>query len=566
MAKAFKPKVSTYALKDGSYYTAAGDRVTKDTPGAVKITKESQVYYGKYRNKDGKRVCVPLCTHKKASDEMLAKLITDAKMRSLGLGDPFEAHRRRPLIDHLEDFERALHARAATKKHARQTAKRVRELIEGCRFLFLADVQPSRAADWLASKRKAGELSAATSNYYLREARSFFAWMVKDGRIGSNPLQVLAPIKSEKKVTRRTLSEGEFAELIAAASKGKPVRNVSGPDRAILYLVAVETGLRASELASLTPESFDLAGDRPTVTVEAAYSKRRRQDVQPLRAGLVDRLRPWLAGKPARCLLWPGGPGGWANHAAKLIREDLRALNEARRQGDKKAAEVPYRDRRGLVFDFHALRHQFVSNLAAAGVAPKVAQTLARHSTITLTMDRYTHLGASDTREALDRLPELPNGKAAPASNARGQENRVAGSQADRAADAPRPRLDHFFRTDTNGNGQRPKGRGNKKRPQLATAEHFRTDSDDSGQEAPPGFEPGMADLQSAAETGATLLPFNALRQDADTRLGRASTISDPNLAQLCEAWHSLPEAIRAGILAMVKVAGPSSQGQAMTG
>jgi hypothetical protein len=31
-------------------------------------------------------------------------------------------------------------------------------------------------------------------------------------------------------------------------------------------------------MASLTRESFDLSSDEPTVTVEAAYSKRRRRD------------------------------------------------------------------------------------------------------------------------------------------------------------------------------------------------------------------------------------------------------------------------------------------------
>ena len=30
-----------------------------------------------------------------------------------------------------------------------------------------------------------------------------------------------------------------------------------------------------------------------------------------------------------------------------------------------------------------------------------------RHSTITLTMDRYTHLGVRDERAALDRLPDI---------------------------------------------------------------------------------------------------------------------------------------------------------------
>ena len=75
---------------------------------------------------------------------------------------------------------------------------------------------------------------------------------------------------------------------------------------------------------------------------------------------------------------------------------------------DLDAAGVAHVDSAGHVFDFHALRHQFLSDLALAGVHPKEAQALARHSTITLTMDRYTHLGIFDLTAALDRLPALP--------------------------------------------------------------------------------------------------------------------------------------------------------------
>jgi integrase len=77
-------------------------------------------------------------------------------------------------------------------------------------------------------------------------------------------------------------------------------------------------------------------------------------------------------------------------------------------RADLAAADIPYEDTAGRVFDFHALRHQFISGLASAGVHPKVAQTLARHSTITLTMDRYTHLAVADVSGALECLPELP--------------------------------------------------------------------------------------------------------------------------------------------------------------
>src|SRR5690606_8511879 len=41
------------------------------------------------------------------------------------------------------------------------------------------------------------------------------------------------------------------------------------------------------------------------------------------------------------------------------------------------------------------------------GVNPKVAQALARHSAITLTMDRYTHLYQGDLSAAVDVLPDL---------------------------------------------------------------------------------------------------------------------------------------------------------------
>jgi len=40
---------------------------------------------------------------------------------------------------------------------------------------------------------------------------------------------------------------------------------------------------------------------------------------------------------------------------------------------------------------FHSLRHSTGSLLAAAGVHPKVAQSIMMHSSINLTMSRYTH-------------------------------------------------------------------------------------------------------------------------------------------------------------------------------
>jgi hypothetical protein len=89
-------------------------------------------------------------------------------------------------------------------------------------------------------------------------------------------------------------------------------------------------------------------------------------------------------------LLWPGS---WMRHAAEMLRADLAAV------------EIDYRDAAG-VYDFHSLRHQYVSNLADAGAHPRVAQDLARRSTIELTMKRHTHVALESVVGALESLHE----------------------------------------------------------------------------------------------------------------------------------------------------------------
>lgn len=148
------------------------------------------------------------------------------------------------------------------------------------------------------------------------------------------------------------------------------------------------------------------------MVVDAAYSKHRRRDTVPLHPDLILELRGWLAGKPAGRPVWPGK---WAKHteAVDMIRRDLKtaraawigeAPTPAERAERERSDFLASRDRDGRVADFHALRHTFITELVRAGVAPKDAKELARHSTITLTMDRYSHVGIRDTAAAVARL------------------------------------------------------------------------------------------------------------------------------------------------------------------
>ena len=220
----------------------------------------------------------------------------------------------------------------------------------------------------------------------------------------------------------------------------------------MLYRLAVETGLRAAELRSLTRSSFQLEGDEPTVTIAAGYAKNRRQDTLPLKADTAAALKIHLSGKMPHIQAFNVPP---SYDTAAMFRADLadarkawldaRQNNAEQREGDGDTF-LSYSDDAGRVADFHALRHTFISNLAAGNVHPKVAQRLARHSTITLTMDRYTHLHRDDLADAVKTLPDL----SAPARQTHvatgtddvsaGQNRLLVNQQSKQAAPPPRTR------------------------------------------------------------------------------------------------------------------------------
>lgn len=76
-------------------------------------------------------------------------------------------------------------------------------------------------------------------------------------------------------------------------------------------------------------------------------------------------------------------------------------------RADFAAAGIARLDEAGRVVDFHVLRHTFIFCLAQSGVHPQTAQALARHSTIKLTIDRYSHSFRVDEEAAVEALPSL---------------------------------------------------------------------------------------------------------------------------------------------------------------
>jgi integrase len=396
MARVFRRKLTRWVLD--------GRRVTKGTPGAKAETSLSREWYGLIRGE-----YVKLSPLRDVADQLLRKRLRESEERRF---DRFAPYRQTPLTEHIEKFREHLTAIGRSQRYISETIQRLKVVTANCTLLehftadrvdaCLNDLAKRRYGDRKKSdKTKTNSASPATRNRYLAAAKSFCTWCVRSRRLPDNPLAHLSKLNEATDVRRerRTLSVHEIAHLIDTAEKSPDIEyDLDGKARAIIYRVAIGTGLRASEIGSLTTGSLSLFSNPSTIVVEAAYSKRRRRDEQPLPDWLTQHLKKWLAEResPAKLstepqLLWPGS---WKRHAAKVLRMDL------------ERAKIPYLDGNDRVFDFHALRHQYISNLADAGVHPRTAQELARHSSIDLTMKRYTHLSMRNVAGAVDVIPE----------------------------------------------------------------------------------------------------------------------------------------------------------------
>ena len=238
---------------------------------------------------------------------------------------------------------------------------------------------------------RADGLGAETINHHVRAVKAFSRWLWKDGRAREHHLAHLATANPEadRRRRRRALTPEEAARLVQAAERGPMAKGMTGPNRARCYRLALGTGFRASELASLTPERFDLAANPPTATVPAGYTKNGREAIQPLSAALAARLAPWL-GHPSRLAV---PIFNMPDRTAEMIRVDL------------KAAGIEYETPSGFA-DFQSLRGVYISNLVSSGASVKTCQVLARHSTPSLTIGLYAKASLHDIKGAVAGLPD----------------------------------------------------------------------------------------------------------------------------------------------------------------
>jgi len=343
--------------------------------------KGSRIWRWKFRQcpEDGKVLDVSLGTpDKQNAEKERSKLLCEKLQERAGFIPP-KATRdaaQRKLAEHLQDFVGDLRRRGKSEKYLANLEFRIGKLVADCGWNFAKDVTADSFQSWLRTQTG---LKDKTANDYLEAARCFFNWLVRLGRAGSNPLLSVEKVKSKagRADEIRALSDDEMLRLLAVAGERKPV-----------YLMAVHTGLRRSELGALTWADFHLDAETPCVKVRASTTKNGKSAEMRLLPELVDELN-----KLKGCGVLDTEP----------VFKSIPRIERFRR--DLIKAGIPLKDSHGNKTVFHSLRHTFGTNLARGGVASRVSMSLMRHSDRRLTDKIYTDENLLGTWAAFDKLP-----------------------------------------------------------------------------------------------------------------------------------------------------------------
>ena len=383
-------------------------------------SREGRVWAVRY-HVDGRLYEKSLGTRDRLVAELLgADLVRKAELRKAGVHDPFGESKEKPLADHFEDFLTTMKARNVVSKYLADREKCLNDFATHAKATRLADLNLTDASAWLTSIKDKGR-SARTVNVKFQSLRQFGLRLVKTRRSAYDPFDGLKPLNEaeDRRHVRRALTPDEAGRLLEAARtralaralppkpRTRPERRARleairarmtrlGEARALIYLLAMGTGLRKGELLRLRWCDLDLVGGRVTVT--AASAKSRRVQTVELHPRIIEAL---VAARSVGAA--PTDPVVEAR-----LFPNCRTVD-----ADFEAAGIPKVDASGGVVDFHALRTTFISWLAASGAHPRMAQALARHADISTTMERYTDLRLLDLKGAVGKLP-LP---AAPAAD-----------------------------------------------------------------------------------------------------------------------------------------------------
>ncbi|MBA7472332.1 Tyrosine recombinase XerC [subsurface metagenome] len=252
------------------------------------------------------------------------------------------------------------------------------KFLKGTELTLLNEVDRHVLRDYLSLLVERGIAKASIARK-LSAIRSFFRYLVREEVIAKNSIEQVSSPKLDKRLPS-FLTKEEMVKLLNTPDLSTPLGQ---RDRALLELLYA-SGLRVSELVSLTPEQIDLE---------------------------TNEIRVWGKGSKERMVLM-GEP------AAGAIKNYI-GDGRARLRGEKKSQalflnrygqRLPERSVQRLLHEYakkagigkrvhpHMLRHTFATHLLDGGADLRVVQELLGHARLTSTQI-YTHVTKGQARK-----------------------------------------------------------------------------------------------------------------------------------------------------------------------
>ena len=283
----------------------------------------------------------------------------------------------------------ASHKLRSTTLRAHSNMVRI-HIIPSLGNIRLVDLQPYHIQEFYTQKLEEG-LSRRSVQYIHAILHKALNQALRWELVNRNVTDLVDAPRPKRK-TFRTWTADEVKRFLAA---------VEGHQWYPIYVIAAYTGLRQGEVLGLHKEDVDLKsgviqvrhqityvlGDGLHIT-EPKTEASRRPVTLPETA--LNVLKTYLKDFKGDKLIFttrsgrPISPRNIVRHFKSVIAAE--GLPEIR---------------------FHDLRHTHATLLLAAGVHPKIVQERLGHSSITLTLDTYSHVIPSLQTEAADQFEEI---------------------------------------------------------------------------------------------------------------------------------------------------------------
>jgi len=295
------------------------------------------------------------------------------------------------------------------------TALHYRQYVDSLSDFFgrrlVCDITSDDLARLQCHREKEGK-SGRTSNAELGVLRQILKryrlWigLTEDGSVN---------FKRERHDVGRSVSRGDEAKLIEA------IRQSRSPALLPLFVMAIDTGLRASELRHLRRQDLHLTWadgfiESGSVVVSRSKTEGGTGRMVPLTRRACAVLSLWLPRFP------DAGPDSYAfpqhyvGFTGNKRKPALYDLDLTKPMGEWKSAWNAARAASKLNYRWHDARHTFISRLAEnPNVSEQTITALAGHVSKRM-LERYSHIRAQAKRDAIATL-ETVNFQGAGAQN-----------------------------------------------------------------------------------------------------------------------------------------------------